>query len=135
MFIICCNSSNNQHTAKKAFTKTDSVWIKFASALESKNISYLKANSLDSIKCTECECGPAVVDELFPSEFIFQKCLAQLMHLKTLTNEEFDSSENDGVIHVNYHIKSKNAEEGGYNLIFYFVKTRNGYKFQGVLVT
>jgi len=57
------------------------------------------------------------------------------MHLKSLTNEEFDTSENDGVIHVNYHIKSKYAEEGGYNLIFYFAKTRNGYKFQGVLVT
>ena len=134
--ILSCRQPQHPPEVKAAPSKSDSLWLDFARALESNDTKYLKQHSKDSIQCAECKCNGKTDVEYYKSEEVFSYCLEQLKHLKSLTNVNFSTSEyGDEVIRVNYTIKAPKAEEGGYNLIFFFEKTNKGYLFKGMIVT
>jgi hypothetical protein len=134
--ILSCRLPQHPPEVKTGSTKSDTLWLDFAKALESKDIRYLKEHSMDSIQCAECNCRDKTDIEYYKSEEVFSNCIEQLMHLKSLTNVNFSTSEyGDEEIRVNYTIKSPMAEEGAYNLIFLFTKRDSGYLFKGMIVT
>lgn len=91
---------------------------------------------MDSVQCAECNCEGKTDVEYYKSEEVFSNCIEQLMHLKSLTNVSFSTSEyGDEEIQVIYTIKAPMAEEGAYNLIFFFTKRKNVYLFTGMIVT
>jgi hypothetical protein len=102
--------------------------------MESRNINYLIINSLDTIQCGDCNLDKNR-NEYFSSRFVFENHLEKIMHLKSLTNRNYSMYQDDSSIHVMYEIRTSNALEGGYNLIFNFVKVDSKYFFAGMIVT
>lgn len=121
--LVSCSSTTER---TRTLTATDSLWLNFAVAMDNKNIDFLLANSLDSISCVDCEPNNSGSDKkIYQAEYLFMNFLPELMHLDDLTTAEFSTFEDSTSIKVNYSIKSSNAPEGGYNLIFVLEK-RNG---------
>ncbi len=115
----CC-SYFKQPEKERRLSYADSLWIDFANAMETKNLDYLIRNSLDTIKCSELNIVTEKSNEFYNSELIFKKYLKQLMHLNSLLDKRYTTFQDDSLIHVNYLIESKFAEEKGYNLIYIF---------------
>ncbi len=129
-----CNIENNSYNEKK-LTKTDSIWLKFAKAMELKDVDFLINNSLDTISCFDCCIDTNNEINYFDAEFIFQNHLDKLMHLKSLSKKEYLISEIDSnLIKVVYNVKTSQAPEGGYSLIFTLIKKDDKYYFQGMMV-
>jgi len=122
-------------TEKTELTFADTLWIDFARALESKNLEYLIQNSLDIIQCTECEIGIEKANEFYESGLIFKTHINQLMHLKSLTDKKYVKYQTDSLVHINFKIEAPKSEEGGYNLIYTFIRTEKGFKFKGMIMT
>jgi hypothetical protein len=114
---------------------SDSIWDYFVRAMETSDIEYLIANSFDSINCSELGVPSGKNDEVYESEFIFNNHLDKLMHLDNLSTHRQDIYETDSTLDINYQIKCPNAEEGGYNLIFFFKKRGDKYLFSGMILT
>ncbi len=123
----------------KNLSFADSTWIRFAQAMELKDYNYLMKNSLDTIRCTECDMkrglGFQKENDFYDSQIVFKTRIDELMHLDSLTNREFSTFEGDDIIYVNYIVKSKKSMDFGYNLIFTFIKTNKGFKFNGMIIT
>lgn len=96
--------------------------------MNSKNIDFLVANSLDSISCVDCEPNNSGTDKQnYQAVDLFTNLLPELMHLNDLTTAEFSTFEDSTSIKVNYSIKSNNAPEGGYNLIFILERVNGNF--------
>jgi hypothetical protein len=116
--------------------KADSIWQNFMIALETKQIDYLLNNSFDSIHCSELnDTTLASIGDKYDAKFIFENYLNKLMHLKNLSTQKSHIFYNDSIIRIQFPIKSKAAEEDGYDLIFMFNKSDNKYLFSGMLLT
>lgn len=115
----------------------DSTWIEYARAMERKDINYLLKHSLDSIQCVDCQLVPDNNNEYYSAEFVFNNHLNKLMHLQSLSDKKFSTywSDDKSTFYVNYNVKTKNAPEGGYNLIFIFTNRKAQWKLQGMIVT
>jgi hypothetical protein len=130
-----CNIENNAHNNEKKLTKTDSIWLKFAEALESKDINYLIKNSLDTISCFDCNIDSDNEEEYFNKEFIFQNYIDRIMHIDSLSKRDYSSyCIDNNRIKIVYSIYSKKSPEGKYSLIFSLTKIKDNYYFQGMIV-
>ena len=116
-------------------TVADSIWDYFVRAMETDDIEYMIANSLDSINCSELDIPTEKNDEIYESKFIFNNNLDKLMHQDNLLTRDHNTYETDSTIYINYQIKCSKAEEGGYNLIFFFEKKENKYLFSGMILS
>lgn len=116
-------------------TVADSIWDYFQRAMETSDVAYLIANSMDSISCSELDIPGRKNNEIYESKFIFNNYLDQLMHLDDFSSYRQNIHETDSMININYFIESKNSEEKGYNLIFYFIKKGDIFLFSGMLLT
>jgi hypothetical protein len=128
---------NQIKNEKQNQTFADSLWSKYAKAMESKNIDYLIQNSLDTIECCECELNKENTNEYYGADYVFRNHLDKLMHFRSLSDRDFSTYQLDDIIRVHYGVKGKllGREEEAYDLIFTFIKTINGWKFQGMLLT
>ena len=130
-----CNIENDLQNNEQKLTKTDSIWLKFAKAMESKDVDFLINNSLDTVSCFDCSIDTNNEINYFDAEFIFQNHIDKIMHLKSLSKKEYSISEIDSnLIKIVYNIKSPKAPEGGYGLIFTLIKKNDKYYFQGMMV-
>ena len=112
------NCSSRREQPRK-LTATDSLWLNFATAMNNKNIDFLLANSLDSISCVDCEPNNSGTDKrVHDAEYLYMNLMPELRYLNDLTATKFSTFEDSTSIKVNYSIKSNNALEGSYNLIF-----------------
>ena len=102
--------------------------------MEMKNIDFLINNSLDSVTCYDC----SILDgqkEIFASEFIFKNYLDKIMHIQSLLNKEFSTYQVDSkLIRIVYQVKTQQAPEGEYGLIFTLIKKDKKYYFKGMMV-
>lgn len=130
-----CSSSQTENKEQKVLTAPDSLWLQFANSMETKNIEFLVANSLDTIQCADCNLDNNPDNEYYESKFVFENHMDKLMHLDKLSNKDHYIYQDDSLMHVVYSIKNLNAFEGGYNLIFNFVKVDDKYLFKGMIVT
>lgn len=128
VIILCelltfCSGGNEQ---SRILTPTDSLWLNFATAMDQNNLEFLLLNSSDSIRCVDCEpVNSTRESETYKAEYLFINRLSELMHLDNLSTTDFSTFLDSTSIKVNYSIKTRNAPEGGYNLIFVLEK-RNG---------
>jgi hypothetical protein len=76
-------------------------------------------------------------NEYYSSDFVFRNHLDKLMHIPSLSDRDFSTYQLDDIIRVHYGVKGKllGREEEAYSLIFTFIKTIDGWKFQGMLLT
>lgn len=134
-FIGCADflkrESNSPNNLKKN-SFADSLWIEYATAMESKDMEYLEKNSFDMIQCIDCILNNKSKSEYYKSELIFQNYLDKLMHLDSLTNKKFSTYMTDSIIRVSYSIKWKLAPEGAYGLVFTFKKRNDKFYFDGM---
>lgn len=130
-----CSSSQAENKEEKILTAPDSLWLQFAHNLEAKNTEFLVNNSLDTIQCAECNLDGNPDNEYYESRFVFENHTDKLIHLKTLKDKDHYIYQDDSLMHVVYTIKTPNALEGGYNLIFNFTKVGEKYLFKGMIVT
>ncbi|MCB0495231.1 MAG: hypothetical protein KDC79_03805 [Cyclobacteriaceae bacterium] len=121
----------------RSVSKEDSLWINFAHALEIKDTKFLIENSLDSVQCAECIFLSNHETEVYASSFVYDQPdrIEKLMHIDSLSDQDFSTFVEGDRLVVNYKVKSIYAEEGGYNLIFLFIKTSKGYRFKGMILT
>ena len=110
----------------------DSLWIEFATAMETKNLEYLEKHSFDTIRCIDCILDNKSESEYYDSEIIIDKYLDKLMHLDSLTNRKYSTFRNDSIIRISYNIKWKLAPEGSYGLVFTFKKRDKRFLFDGM---
>ncbi|MDM8158216.1 hypothetical protein QUH73_00175 [Labilibaculum sp. K2S] len=82
--LLACSYSSNISVA-------DSIWIKFATAIEAGNLEFLVNNSLDTIQCVDCIPENNNGKEFFKSKIIYQDYLDKLMNLDSLTNKKFST--------------------------------------------
>ena len=109
----------------RTLTATDSLWLNFATAMERNDLEYLLANSLDSIRCVDCNpTTPNWEDEIYEAEYLFKNHLTDLMHLDNLSSG-FSTYQDSTLIRVGYTIEAPQAEEGAYNLVF-TLEQKNG---------
>ncbi len=128
---ISCNTQNNE----QKLTKADSIWLKFAKAMESKDTDFLINNSLDTVSCFDCNIDTNNEINYFDAGFIFKNHIDKIMHLKSLSKQKYSTYEIDGnLIKIVYTVKSPKAPEGRYSLIFTLIKNNNKYYFQGMTV-
>jgi len=118
----------------KNMSYADSLWIDYKSAMQNQRIDYLIDNSLDSIQCVDCVTDSNNLSDIYDSKYIFDNHLKELIHLDSLTND-YSAFQNDSMIFINYTIKDKKSEEGGYNLIYIFKKSNQRYLFSGMTTT
>ena len=134
-FLFACNNGHGITKAEK-LTRTDSIWVNFARAMENNDMDYLLSNSLDSIKCTECDMNRGLgyqrEDHIYESGVVFRQRMSEIMHIDSLSEKEFLTAQQGDLIYVSYKVRSKKIMEPDYNLIFIFKKTLNGYKFTGM---
>ena len=136
IFLICCSrlKQENNLAQKKKLDFADSLWIDFSTAIENKDFAYLVENSLDTIECIDCTNDSAIEKPYFKSDFIFQNHLESLYnheYLEKLQYTTFHSDTNE--IRINYSIESPQAPEGGYNIIYTFIRKNNKYLFKGMI--
>ena len=133
-FVGCVNilkkETNSKDLKKTSFA--DSLWIEYATAIETKNIEYLIKNSFDIIQCVDCILDNKSNSEYYYSEILFNGYLDKLMHMDSLTNREFSTFMTDSIIRINYNIEWKLAPEGAYGLVFTFKKRDERFKFYGM---
>ena len=80
--LLSCTGRTEQ---PRTLTSTDSLWLNFATAMERNDLEYLLANSLDSIRCVDCNpTTPNWEDEVYEAEYLFRNHLTDLMHLDNL---------------------------------------------------
>jgi hypothetical protein len=118
----------------KNLSYADSLWIDYKGALQNQRIDYLIDNSLDSIQCVDCVTDSNNLSDIYNSKYIFDNHLKELKHLDSLTND-YLAYQNDSMIFINYTVKDKKSEEGGYNLIYIFKKSNQRYLFNGMTTT
>ena len=75
----CQDKSRNE--VSHSSSHSDSVWLTFLNAMESKDIKFLLANSADTIQCAECNLDQIEDKEYYNSDLVFTKHLDKLMHL------------------------------------------------------
>jgi hypothetical protein len=134
-FISCTNPMKKENNNEKDFKRdsfADSLWIKYATAMETKNLDFLEKNSFDTIQCVDCIFDNKSENEYYDSKMIFVDYLDKLMHLDSLTNREFSTFRNDTIIRISYSIKWKLAPEGAYGLVFTFKKGNDKFLFNGM---
>ncbi|PKQ68663.1 hypothetical protein BZG01_02795 [Labilibaculum manganireducens] len=135
LLLACSYSSNKENNKIKDSSNisfADSLWMKFAAAIEEGNLEFLVNNSFDTIQCVDCISENNDEKEFYQSKIIFQNYLDKLMHLDNLTNKEFSTFMNDSIIRVSYNIKWKTAPEGAYGLVFSFAKKNEKFYFDGM---
>lgn len=130
--VDCLKRESNYVEEIKEVSYADSLWLEFATAMETKNLEYLIKTSFDTIQCIDCILDNKSDNEFYDSKMIFKEYLGNLMHIESLTNKEFSTYMNDTIIRVSYSIKCKQALEGGYNLIFTFMKENENFYFDGM---
>lgn len=130
-----CSSSRSDNKQEKVLTTPDSLWLQFAYRMETKDIDFLVNNSLDTIQCADCNLDGNPDNEYYESKFVFEKHIDKIMHIDSLRNKGHYIYQDDSLMHVVYSIKNLNAFEGGYNLIFNFIKVDERYLFKGIIVT
>lgn len=117
------------------YSGIDSVWLKFAKAMDSKDIDFLIKNSLDSVTCYDCNIGVDSSKEYFNTKFIFTNHLDKIKHLQVLLNKPFSTYKVDNdYAKVVYNIRVPQAPEKDYGLFFTLVKKVKTYYFQGMMV-
>jgi hypothetical protein len=119
---------------KQNLAFSDSLWLNFAHSMEVGNIDFLLKNSLDTIQCADCQLNPKNEEDYYPAEMVITKHLDKLMHLSSLSNKAFSTYQDSSSIQVIYLVKAKYAEEGAYDLIFFFRKIGSAWKFTGMVV-
>ena len=108
-------------------TSTDSLWLNFATAMERNDLEYLLANSLDSIRCVDCNpTTPNWEDEVYEAEYLFRNHLTDLMHLDNLTSG-FSTYQDSTLLRVGYSVEAPQAEEGVYTLVFTLERINEKY--------
>lgn len=129
----CSTSSSDKN--QQEYTSNDSIWLPFLNAMESKDIEFLKNNSLDSLTCFDCNIDINNSQEYFDADFLLKNHLDKVMHLPSLIDKEFSvyKVKND-LLKIGYTIKAPKAPEGAYNLFFTLVKKGDRYYFQGMMV-
>ena len=116
-------TGRTEHT--RTLTATDSLWLNFAIAMERNDLEYLLTNSLDSIRCVDCNpTTPNWEDEIYEAEYLLRNHLTDLMHLDNLSSG-FSTYQDSTLIRVGYSIEAPQAEEGGYTLVF-TLERKNG---------
>lgn len=131
-----CKSSS-PYNRQQEYSSFDSIWIPFVKAMESNDIEFLIANSLDSLTCFDCDIDTDIDSqkEYFDSEFLLKNHLDKLMHLPTLSDKPFSTYQlQDDLLRIGYTIETTQAPEGAYSLFFTLVKKDKKYYFQGMIV-
>ena len=113
----------------------DSIWLSFLNGLNQENVEFLVQNSIDTIQCAECNLLDDYDSEWYECTFVYENHIDELMHLESLSNLSYTTYSDDELIHINYEIAAEEAMEGGYNLIFTFIKVDEKYLFKGMIVT
>lgn len=134
-FSCCSSKQSDEERLDERTTTPASLWLQFAKGMESKNIEYLMENSLDTIQCADCNLSGNPDNEYYESRFVFEAHLDRLMHLPSLSDRNHTIYQDNGLMHVVYEINAPKAFEGGYNLIFTFIKVDSKYLFEGMIVT
>jgi hypothetical protein len=128
--LICCNSGNQEQTHAKPLDKSEQFWVDYYDALKKGDTKYLIEHSLDTIQCGDCEIDTIRESEFYKANFLF---MHHLDRFKPPENYKEYSIDKDAEIYrVNYRIKWKQAPEGGYNVIYNFIETPEGFRFQGM---
>jgi len=133
--IFIYSSTDFQEEKFKKKMASDSLWLQFAHCMETNDIQFLMENSLDTIQCAECNLDGKSENEYYESRFVFEKHIDKLMHLNSLHNRYYSIYQDDSLMHVVYSVKTTNTVEGGYNLIFNFIKVDDKYLFKGMIMT
>ncbi len=136
--ILMFSCGQNNKKAKENYSTTDLIWLKFSKALEVKDYNYLIENSMDTIQCVDCFPKIKSSSEFYEAKFIFgnNENIKKIMHLESLSDKKFSTFVQDNLFRVNYIIENKTfLADKGYNLIFTFKKTKEGYLFFGMIVT
>lgn len=109
-------------------------WIKFVDKMNSNDFEYLINNSLDTIMCSDCSIDKLSENEMYSSNLIFKQYIKCLIHIDLLKHN-YSIYKTDNEIIVIYNIKPTISFEGGYDLIYKFVKKDDKYKFFGMILT
>ncbi len=130
--LINCSYNKKSYldSDKKQLSFADSLWTEFVQAIENSNIQYLIDNSFDTIICVDCITDSGIKSDSYDSRYIFRNHLKEFMPLDSLSKTEFNTYQDDSLIHISYNIKWKYAEEGAYGLVFIFKKNKNKYLFR-----
>lgn len=133
--IVLSTNCNTTIGIKHEYTGLDSIWLRFAKAMELKDIQFLINNSTDSITCYDCKIGSNSDKIYFNSSFIFKNYIDKIMHLPKLSDKPFSTYQvNSDIIKITYNINSSKAPEGAYDLVFTLVKKDEKYLFEGMMV-
>lgn len=135
ILISFCSPSQSGDKQEKQITAPDSIWQQFANKMKTKDIEFLVNNSLDTIQCADCNLDGNPDNEYYESKFVFETHMNKIMHIDSFRNKDYYIYQDDSLMHVVYSIKNYNALEGGYNLMFNFIKKDGKYLFQGMIVT
>ena len=108
----------------------NSIWEKFKSGFENKDLTYLVNNSLDSIQCVDCISAES--DKLQSSEFIFDKHLEELYNAKLLKGMEYSNYQTDSIIRISYNFEKSFGNESS-SIIYMFNKSDGKYLFVGMI--
>lgn len=120
---------------QQEYSSLDSIWLPFVNAMESKDIEFLIANSLNSLTCYDCNIDLDNQEEYFDSEFLLKNHLDKVMHLSTLTDKPFSTYQvQNDLVRIGYKIKTPQAPESTYSLFFTLTKKGEKYYFQGMMV-
>ena len=104
----------------------------YVAALQSEEVHFLKYHTLDTIQCADCAIDSADIREYFAAGEVLHGRVEKLRRGTFFSKyKKYSLDAQDSLYIVNYPIKSVNAPEGGYNTIFEFVNTTQGFKFKG----
>jgi hypothetical protein len=129
-FLIFCKSGSQDQTDSKPLDKPDQFWVDYSDALKKGDTKYLIEHSLDTIQCGDCEIDTTQESEFYRADFLFTHHLHRFK--PTENYGEYSIDKDEGTYRVNYRIRWEQAPEGGYNVIYNFIETPKGFRFQGM---
>jgi hypothetical protein len=125
-----CHSGSREQQKARPLSRDEQFWVDFSGALRKEDTKYLLAHSLDTIQCGDCALNAGGESEFFETSFLFTN---HIDHFKPKEHfQEYSIYNDEGVYRVNYRIKWRQAPAGAYNVIYNFVETAEGFKFQGM---
>lgn len=83
-------SSQSGNKKKEQLPSPDSLWIQFATKMETNDFEFLVKNSLDTIQCADCNLDGNPGNEFYEAKVVFRYHMSKLTHIDSLLSKTYN---------------------------------------------
>ncbi|MFC5045803.1 hypothetical protein ACFSTE_19800 [Aquimarina hainanensis] len=107
------------------------AWEVFTKKIETGDVAYLLAHSLDTIDCVDC--NQRADQQRLPAWLVYKNYRDRLYNKNELNNRSYTVYEDDSIVRISYEFQENIFRLEGWNRIYMFRKKNDTYWFEGMI--